>query len=673
MKTLFFPRLAINGIKNNKKLYFPYILSCIGMVMMFYIIHSLSYSPLLREVRGGSSIEAVLSLGKFVIAVFGLLFLFYTNSFLVKKRYKEFGLYNILGMDKNSISRIILCESVTLSLIGLICGIGLGIGLSKFAELGMLNVIHREIDYRFTVTSEAVLFTVLIFGIIFLLLTVKSLIQVRHLKPLQLLKSENAGEKPIKANWVFALLGVIILGVAYYIAVSIKTPLSALITFFVAVIMVIIATYLLFMSGSVALCKILQKNKKYYYKKQHFISVSSMAYRMKRNGAGLASICILSTMVLVMLSSTTSLYFGKNDALNTRFPRNTEIEIDLQSIDNLNEEKCSIIREKYKDVFKDNNFTPKNVYEYRCSSITGKINKNKINVNASADSIVNYDDIRMLYFISVKDYNKIMDTNLSLKAGQAYLCAYRCTYNDKSIDIGGLKLHIVKTLDNFIDIGESKYIVSPSLMFIIPDYETLRPLDNMVDISGYKALSNEYYYGYDYDTDDETAIDIFRKQVETIDTVDFIKNDGGYGYSAGCIALEKDDFYTTYGGMFFLGIMLSVLFIFAATMIIYYKQLSEGYEDKARFDIMQKVGMTKQDIKKSINSQILTVFFAPLIFAGLHLGFAFPLVWKILQLFNLSNLKFIILVTIGAYLCFGIFYAIIYKITAKVYYSIVAN
>ena len=323
MKTLFFPRLAINGIKNNKKLYFPYILSCIGMVMMFYIIHSLSYSPLLREVRGGSSIEAVLTLGKFVIAVFGLLFLFYTNSFLVKKRYKEFGLYNILGMDKHSISRIILCESVTVSLVGLVCGIGLGIAFSKLAELGLLNAIQKEIDYRFTVTSEAVLFTVLIFGIIFLLLTVKSLIQVRHLKPLQLLKSENAGEKPLKANWVFALLGVILLGTAYYIAVSIKTPLSALTIFFIAVIMVIIATYLLFMSGSVALCKILQKNKKYYYKKQHFISVSSMAYRMKRNGAGLASICILSTMVLVMLSSTTSLYFGKNDSLKARFTRNT--------------------------------------------------------------------------------------------------------------------------------------------------------------------------------------------------------------------------------------------------------------------------------------------------------------------------------------------------------------
>ena len=281
MKILFFPRLAWTGIRSNRKLYLPYLLSCCGMVMMYYIMHALSVSPLLGEMLGGTSMGFILSLGKFVIAAFALVFLFYTNSFLIRRRYKEFGLYNVLGMDKHGIGRIIFWETLLIGLISSVIGLALGIAFSKYAELGLLRAVGAEVDYRFSVSGQAVLWTAGIFAVIFLLLLLKALWQVSRSKPMELLHSENAGEKPPKANWVLAVIGALLLGGAYYLAVTIKSPLTALVLFFVAVLMVIAATYLLFISGSVALCRLLQKNKQYYYKSRHFVSVSSMVYRMK--------------------------------------------------------------------------------------------------------------------------------------------------------------------------------------------------------------------------------------------------------------------------------------------------------------------------------------------------------------------------------------------------------
>lgn len=678
MRISLYPRLAWSGMVKNRKLYIPYILSCIGMVMMSYIMQALSLSPLLYEMqKGGSSIGIILSLGKFVIAAFALLFLFYTNSFLIRRRFKEFGLFNVLGMDKRSISNIILWESLIVAAIGLAGGMGLGISFSKLAELGLLNAIGAQIDYRLTVPVRAITYTLEIFGTIFLLLTLKSLWQVSKCKPLELLRSENSGEKPPRANWVFAVLGVLILGAAYYLAVSIKTPLTALSLFFVAVIMVIIATYLLFMSGSVALCKVLQKNKRYYYQKQHFVSVSSMIYRMKRNGAGLASICILCTMVLVMISSSGSLYFGANDAIRARFPRNIDITVDMKGLDNFGDTGIDNVRSTYEKVFAEHQFTPENVQEYCYASITGLMTDGI--VNADKDSVlgsvnINFDDIRQLYFVSVDDYNRIMGTHYTLHDGEALLHTMRCTYDRDSFSMNGCELHIAGMLDDFIAIGEANAMLAPSIMFVVPDYEALRPLEKLTDPQGNQMLSTEYYYGYDYaeNISDEEAIDLYGDQLDALNDT-LLAGQDGYSYTCSCAAAEKDDFFTTFGGLFFLGIILSLIFVFAAAMIIYYKQVSEGYEDQSRFAIMQKVGMTKTDIKKSINSQILTVFFAPLIFAGLHLTFAFPLIWKLLQLFNLHNLSFVIWITAGAFVVFGIFYALIYKATARSYYAIVAG
>ena len=315
MKRGFYLRLALDGMRKNKRLYIPYLLTCAGMVMMFYILCGLAFSPVIESIRGGDSITMVLFLGTFVVGFFALLFLFYTNAFLIRRRNKEFGLYNILGMNKRNISRILLWETIVSALFSLIAGLAGGLLFSKLAELFLIRMAGAEVGYDLRIEPLSIIAAVVFFGAIFTLILIVSLARIRLSKPLDLLKSEAAGEKPPKANWLLAVAGVIILGIAYYLAVSIQSPMAAFEVFFLAVLLVIAATYLLFIAGSVALCRLLQKNKKYYYRPDHFVSVSSMAFRMKRNGAGLASICILATMVLVMLSSTGCLYFGGGNAI----------------------------------------------------------------------------------------------------------------------------------------------------------------------------------------------------------------------------------------------------------------------------------------------------------------------------------------------------------------------
>ena len=327
MKMTFYPKMAWMGIRKNSRMYIPYLLTCAGMIAMYYIMAFLAFSNVLLKVEGGEILNAIMGLGSIVIGVFALIFLFYTNSFLIRRRKKEFGLYNILGMGKANLAHVLIWENVMSFLISLGGGLTVGILLSKFSELCLLKLVHMETGFSMQIDWEALCRTVTLFAVIFLLLLLNALRQVRLANPIELLHSEQVGEKPPRANWILAIAGAVILAGAYYIAVSIEDPITAMLWFFVAVVMVIIATYLLFIAGSVTLCRILQRKKKYYYKTQHFISVSSMMYRMKRNGAGLASICILGTMVLVMLSSTICMYVGAEDALRGQYPRNINITV----------------------------------------------------------------------------------------------------------------------------------------------------------------------------------------------------------------------------------------------------------------------------------------------------------------------------------------------------------
>ena len=674
MKSILYLRLAASGIRKNRKLYLPYLLTCIGMVMMSHILQSLSYSQALHAMRGGVQMEIILSLGKFVVAVFAGLFLLYTNSFLIRRRNREFGLYNVLGMNKGALGWVILWENLIAAVIGLGLGMVFGTLLYKLAELGLLNIIHGQVDYSFTISPESIKFTLCIFVPIFALLLVKSIWQVSRSKPLELLKSENAGEKPPKANYLLGLAGAVLLAGAYYLSISSSNAMTAFTWFFVAVIMVILATYLLMISGSVALCRLLQKNPGYYYKKQHFVSLSSMAFRMKRNGAGLASICILSTMVLVMISSTSSLYIGAEDSIKSRYPYDSGFAMYVEGLEALEEDSIARVQEALGQVYRSSGLEPEKEIQYRYGIITGLREENGVNPAASETVMdtINYNQLRQVVFLPVADYNAVKGTNLTLELGQAMIDCFRCSYDAPDFQLGEMRLDIIGTLPEPMNMGEALVSVIPTITLVVSDLSELEPLEALADYKGRKMLTSRYYYGCDLDLPEEEIIAFHERQKHAIVQTGFMGEGAYQGYEE-CPARERENFYITFGGLFFIGIMLSAVFIAAAALIIYYKQVSEGYEDQSRFAIMRKVGMTRTDIKRSINSQVLTVFFAPLLMAGMHLAFAFPMVWQILQMFNLRNLKLVILTNIGAFLVFCLFYVVIYRFTAGAYYGIVSG
>ena len=402
MKKFFYPRLAWDGLRKNRQLSRPYLLTCICMVAVFYILSYLN-SPmaLALVVKGASVVRDIMNLGRFVILVFSLVFLYYTYSFLLRRRSREFGLYNVLGMGKRNLVRIIAWENVITFAISMTCGLFLGILLSKLAELGLVNLLGGTIDFVFRVHTTSIWQTFLLYALIFGLLMLSAVIRTARANAVSLMKSENAGEKPPKGNWLFAILGVLILGGAYYIAISVSNPVTAILMFFIAVVMVILATYLLMITGSVKMCRILQSNKGYYYKAKHFVSVSSMAFRMKRNGAGLASICIIATMILVMLSTTTCMWFGAEDSLKKNYPREINTVVTLRDpaklTDGSPEQAAAIIQ----DYLQEKGITPKDIQEQRFVSLSGVQKDGFIQCDYTTASLgADFSTLREIYLVS---------------------------------------------------------------------------------------------------------------------------------------------------------------------------------------------------------------------------------------------------------------------------------
>ena len=674
----FYSKLAWNGIRKNKKFYTPYILTCIGMIMMYYIVSFLSVSPQVTNMSGGDTIQVMLSLGCGVISVFSILFLFYTNSFLMRRRKKEFGLYNILGMGKGNLARILLWETLIVTVLSLGIGLLCGIILSKVAELGMLNILSLEVSFAFQIEIQAVYQTIVLFLVIFALILLNSLRQIHLTNPIELLHSETVGEKPPKANWVLAVLGLFLLGGAYWLAVSIQDPLSAFIWFFVAVIMVIIGTYFLFIAGSVSFCKLLQKNKRYYYKTHHFISVSSMVYRMKRNGAGLASICILCTMVLVMVSSTICLYIGTEDSLRTRYPRHINLDTTIQAFNEADEVQMDKIRQISAEVVSEYGQEMSQVLDYRVAGLVGYLNEDQIILDESRLTEFHWDgysDVWQIYVVPLEDYNRLMGQSETLEADEVLIYTTKMgEYTADTITFeDGNPMRVKKVVDDFADNGVDAMQVIPSLYIFVSDFQkVVEPLLGMENLTS-GIVSLHWFYGFDLNCEDEKQIEIMDELGRRIDLLEIESGEGAPITSYEAVAKERTSFYGLYGGLFFLGVLLGIVFLFAAVLIIYYKQISEGYEDQSRFEIMQKVGMNRREIKKSINSQSLTVFFLPLLTAGVHLCFAFPLIYKLLALFSLTNLSLLILVTVICYLIFSLFYVVIYRVTSHAYYSIVSG
>ncbi|MCM1545108.1 MAG: ABC transporter permease [Ruminococcus sp.] len=668
MKLSMYPKLAMDSIRKNKRLYIPYIITCIAMVMMYYIISFLAFGKSLDTLKGGSIMQQALTFGCGVLGIFSLIFLFYTNSFLIKRRKKEFGLYNILGMGKINIALMLVCESLIIAFISIITGLVFGVLFSKLAELLMINIMHAEANFTFSIEWLVVAQTALIFLGIFALLLVNTLRQIHLSQPIELLRSDNAGEKQPKANWLMALAGAVILVAAYIIAISIKNPMAAMFMFFIAVVMVIIATYLLFISGSVAVCKILKNNKKYYYKTNHFVSVSSMIYRMKRNGAGLASICILCTMVLVMISSTVCLYAGAENSLKQRYPRSVCITVRADEPEFLHIEKAEQLKAYALKAAQERKLTPLNKMDYTITGFLGEI-KDDNKIEATGTYTMDTIDVNLM---SVEEYNKLMNQNETLNSDEAMIYVNRnLKYDQDTIAIEkGKPYKVKKQLSDFIETSDAAMQTMSTMYIIVPSLEEAIAAAEASE-SAEKSIYHANFFGFDLDCEEKEQIEI-SNIISKYRNENYNSKTDNIRTSIESRASEKVNFYDLYGSLFFLGILLGIVFVFAAVLIIYYKQISEGYEDQSRFEIMQNVGMSKKEIKKSINSQVLTVFFLPLLMSAMHLAFAFPMIYRLLMLFAITNLQLLILTTIGCFAVFSLFYIIVYRATSKAYYSIVS-
>lgn len=480
--------LAWDGIRKNSRLYVPYLLTGVGAVSFFYILVALARLPE-GTLPGSGSVQVILNLGSFVLWVFSLLLLFYTHSFLIRRRNREFALYNVLGMGKGDISRILCWESLLSGGLSLLGGLALGMVLSKLAELGLMRVMGLEADMTYRVSAGGLLMALGLYGAIYLLILLSALLRVRRSTAIQLMRSEAVGEKPPRANWALALLGVLLLGAAYYLAVSIREPLTALTWFFAAVLMVIAATYLLFISGSVTLCRLLQRNPRFYYRKRHFVSVSSLVYRMKRNGAGLASICILGTMVLVMLSSTTCLYFGAEDSLRTRYPRAENVTVWYTDREELYRDH-SDLHAAVVTAARSRGAQMQDLREYRSSSSALTVRNGVLQGAGGSIS-----DAVQFTAIPLSDYNAAMGARLTLSPGQVYICHGRSDYRESTLSFpGGAAWQVKGLVDNLASGGDSASVVT-QLTAIVPD-EEIADMDRLMEGMN-TGVSRSWSCGFD--------------------------------------------------------------------------------------------------------------------------------------------------------------------------------
>ena len=641
MNNFIYEKLAVTNLKNNRKTYVPYIFTGVLTVMMFYIIDALSK----REGITQNTLKICLQYATGVIIVFAVIFLFYTNSFLIKRRKKEIGVYNILGMGKRHIARMMAVETILTAGISILGGLVFGIIFGKLMYLLLLKILHNSVDMQFSVNGTAIVQTVILFAGIFLLTYLYNILQIQLVNPVELLHGGNQGEKEPKSRWLLVIVGVAALGNGYWIALTTEAPLEALLKFFVAVVCVIIGTYALFIAGSIVVLKILRKNKAYYYNPKHFTSVSGMIYRMKQNGAGLANICVLSTMVLVMVSTTVSLYAGMEDILDSRFPRDVSIvcnEADTnneETLQRLIKEQCEKAGVKITDRVR-----------YRYGSMNAVLKGNNL------EKVEQYYPDNHFYYVEMitqEEYNRIEKQNVSLKEQEILTYTTNGKCGKKQINIAGQNYQVKKELSEMTSQPKSTAEMYKTLYIVFANAEQIERIESF-----------SYADKFNLKGDDG-------KQKETLEQ---IQNEFYEKFPDGTMEsrmLSRSSFYELYGGLFFIGIYLGSMFIMATVLIIYYKQISEGYDDRERYQIMQKVGMSKKEVKRSIRSQVLSVFFLPLVVAAIHVAVAFKVMTKILGVLNLTNVSLFAVCTIITIAVFAVFYIIVYSITAKEYYRIV--
>lgn len=665
-----FSRLAKQNIRNNKSTYIPYIITCIFCIAMIYMMEFLRDCPTLDQaVRQADEVRMIVFTGEIVVEIFCIIFLIYSNSFLMKRRQKEIGLYNILGLERNHIGIVMFLETIITSIGSLAGGIAAGIIGSKLALLLLLKLLHIPSVLGFYISVKGIFTCLFMFGIIFLMILFLNLAKIHLSRPVELLRGNNTGEKEPVVKWLMALIGFICLGAGYYLAVTTESPIKAITIFLLAVILVMAGTYLLFTAGSIVILKFLRRRKSFYYRTGNFISISGMLYRMKQNAIGLASICILSTGVLLMIAMTVSIYFGMNDIMLNRYP----YDVDM-SVTSISEDECQTAIEAFEKAIADNKVpVEKSVEEIYLDIVCSK-NGDQILIKP-ANTIRNSDSVLVLSLLDQAEYERLTGISANLNDGEIFAW-YPSAVQKDSVTVDETEFTVKKWLDkNPLTCGEDA--VSDNAVLVVTD-EDFKKFDEM-RTEMYKGVSSApagedltLHLGLDITGSETDKIDFGTPVMEVVKD---LKKNGGLSenswITSGIRQQEYESYYADNGSLLFIGIFLGSLFLMGTAMIIYYKQISEGYEDQKRFEIMQKVGLSRREVRSSVRRQILMVFFLPLLMAMLHITMAFPMIRRMLLLFGMTNTKLFIGCTAGTVLIFAVVYGLIYLMTARSYYHIV--
>lgn len=661
MKGSFFLKMAVKNIRANKQLYLPYMISSVLTVAMFSQMVALLTNEFVQE--RNPTLSTLFSLGAIVIGLFSFIFTMYTNSFLIKRRKKEIGLYGILGLEKKHVGRILFLETIIVGfgsiLIGLL--IGLLFGRLFFLLLNYLLQLPEVMSY--TTSWEGMGMTVILFTVIFFVAYLYNISQVTFSNPIKLLKGEKEGEKEPKSNWFLLILGIGSLGYGYWISVTISDPLAAMIQFFLAVILVIIGTFCLFTAGSIFVLKAMKKNKQLYYQPRAFISISGMLYRMKQNATGLANISVLSCMVIIALATTTTIYVGTEDTLAMRFPAENNVtvysfgdEVKVEQVQESVEDIINVINENTEEVAVENQ------KQYIYANLFGKMKEDYFEVGVDFDGGLTMPDTLLL--ISLDDYNQLTQSDDTLADNQVYI-HHSANYQNETIKLSTLEfdtLILEKNMDMF-PIEES---ISGSYLIVVPSKEVMQAILSAYQAEATDYLNGDVYGSIQWDTSgtEEEKARYSELISEKISNGDFVAR--YESRSAG-----RDEWYMLNGGFLFLGIFLGLLFTIGTVLITYYKQISEGYDDRERFQIMQKVGLDKDMIRSTSRSQVVWMFMLPLIVATVHTAFAYPIIHKLLMLFGIFSHTILISCIAGVVLSFSVIYWLIYRLTARIYFSIV--
>lgn len=655
-------RLAVTNLKNNRQFYLPYILAGMVSAMMFYIMRALQGSEGIAAMRGSVTVHIMLTMGLVIVAFCAGIFLFYTNSFVMKRRKKELGVYNILGMEKKHIAKVMAWESVILYAFTVCGGLVLGVVFHKLAAMFLLKLTGISDRIPFYVSGWGCLQTAELFGLIYLLMLFYNFLQVRLANPIALLHGNSVGEREPKVKWLSAVSGVVCILAGYYLAVTVHGVLEAVNMFFAAVVLVIVGTYALFLSVSIAFLKMLKNNKKYYYQTAHFISVSGMLYRMKRNAVGLANICVLSTMVLVIISTTVCLYAGGEDSLNHNFPKEISTTLYFEAVPAQSDR--DYFKEQIEEAAKKQDRKIISMSDYADIAAVMHMDGNKVERYDNDNPSYNFMEMGMLYVTARADYERFTGHNYEPIAPGSVMVASSHVFDGDVIEIFDTEYSIADQMafpEDFPNREIQEFLGSKQVIYIVVENEqALAPF-----------LSNEVQYHIEMDIDGTPKQ---RKDFATAVREAVESGRENIAFTSGMInsrAEQREEYMELNGGFLFLGLFLGMMFLMITVLIIYYKQISEGYEDRERFAIMTKVGMGRDVVKAAINTQVRTVFFMPILVAVLHLAMAYPMLKTIMYLFGLMNTTLFVGCLVVTAAVFAVIYFIVFRVTSRRYYRIV--